>query len=105
MVIADVALNLFLGLFGDINAWTFIPTVLVALAYLLVPTELFSKLRVMLFVDSKNNSLKSILNQKINYPNDIINNNNVHKIILSPKHRGQITTATDDQSLNKIISI
>ena len=48
---------------------------------------------------------KSILNQKINYPNDIINNNNVHKIILSPKHRGQITTATDDQSFNKIISI
>ena len=50
---------------------------------------------------------KSSLNPKINYPNELYNNhNNDQKIILSPKHKSQITTTNcDDVSFNKIISI
>ena len=63
VVTADLALNLFLGLFGEITIFTFMPTAIACGAYYMVPGAILGKLKSTFYIDDSSKSLKNILNQ------------------------------------------
>ncbi len=63
ILLSDVALNFLLNLFGGVNIFTFLPTIVVCLGFALVPQSLLNKIRSSLYLDKTDNSLKTILNQ------------------------------------------
>lgn len=63
ILLGDIALNFLLNLFGNVNIFTFIPTVIMCLAFIFVPKSLLEKVKSNLYLDKTDNSLKTILNQ------------------------------------------
>ena len=63
LFLCDVLLNVFLGLFGGVNVFTFIPTLIVGALYLFTPKSFLSKLRTNVFLYKETKGLKNILNQ------------------------------------------
>ena len=59
----DICLNLFLKLFGVVNIWTFMPTIIVSVVYLVIPSKILKKASANMFLYREDNTLKNILNQ------------------------------------------
>ena len=63
LLCVDVALGLFLNLFGEYNVWSIVSSVAPCVVFLAFPNKIMAKCSAKMFVKKEENTLKNMLNQ------------------------------------------